>query len=354
MRSSIAILTFVGTVALAHPSIKHRHLHQKRDTVLTTTIGNEVIVEDIQDVYVTVPPGFQIPGSEPTSSLAVPENLAVQTPAISASSSSSSSSATPAVQEKYAYPGGNSLWSEYHQRQHPSQSSIESQVPTPVETSTTLSPTTPSLVSPASPTEVLPSSQSSTTAPASVSTASAVSSPVATGSFWAKSPMSPLAGGSGSKDVLTQANYWRNKWLNLPPFTWSSTLANNSYMTATQPTYYRTDDNGNNVPHNEGGAMVMGHELYPGSSSQCIASGDDTTMNQDLTPFEVAFLLWICEEPNYNIPCAQIGSGKPTSDTGHADIIKGTVSQIGCYYMDSVGNSGFTGMWTCDFQEPGS
>ena len=96
--------------------------------------------------------------------------------------------------------------------------------------------------------------------------------------------------------------------------------------------------------------MVMGHDLYPGSMAQCIITGDDTTFNQDLTPFDVAWLGWLCEEPNDNIPCAQIGSGKPTSDTGHAEIIKSTsYSKMGCYYMNSVGDSGYTGMWTCDF-----
>lgn len=178
--------------------------------------------------------------------------------------------------------------------------------------------------------------------------------------------MSPLGGGSGAKDVLTQANHWRKLWKGLPPFTWSPVLANNSYMTATQPTYNTTEVNPTTgqpvqVEHNEGEAKVMGHYLYPGSSSQCIATGADKTVTSEgFTPFDLAFLMWICERYNSNIPCEKTCDPyipglecaylHPTGDDpyGHADIIGGTVTQIGCYYMNS-GNSGDTGLWTCDF-----
>lgn len=288
-----------------------------------------------------------MPPAQPTSSLAIPENLAVETPP-----ASSSTAVSPDVQEKLAYPGGNGQWSRYQ----PWQYSV-SQAPAPVETFPApvsspiqTSEAAPSVASPIQTSEAAPPSSSPAVASATAAQTSAASSPVSSGTFWAKSPMSPLSGGSGAKDVLTQANYWRKQWLSLPPFVWSAVLANNSYMTTTQPTTYTTNSDGTTTPHNEGGAEVMGHDLYPGSSAQCIASGDDTTITDGYTPFEKAFLMWICEEPNANIPCSALGYNGPVTETGHADIIKGTVGQIGCYYMNAAGKS--TGMWTCDFQEP--
>ena len=223
-----------------------------------------------------------------------------------------------------------------------SQPLAASPAPAPIQTSNTApSPNTPV----ATPTPI----QSSSSTPSSV--------PSSSDTYWASAPMSPLAGGQGAQSILDSANKLRQAWMsNTTKFTWSPTLANNSYMTATQPVY-DTEVSGTPVPHNEGGGNQMGHELYPGSSSQCIIYGDDQTINGTLTPFETAFLGWICEEPNEYDMCIQQGYIKASVDTGHADIIKGTVSQIGCYYMNSTewnSSSGLPpGMWTCDFQEPG-
>ena len=54
--------------------------------------------------------------------------------------------------------------------------------------------------------------------------------------------------------------------------------------------------------------------------------------------------------------CAKVdGTTTKADETGHADIIGGDVSQIGCYYMLSKTydpNSHLPkGMWTCDFQK---
>ncbi|KAL6716256.1 hypothetical protein ACLMJK_005822 [Lecanora helva] len=273
MRSLIPLLALFSAGVFAHPALKHLQLAEKRDRTVTTTIGNQVIVEDIEDVYVTVPPGGQMPESTPTATPKAPIKRPVAP--VAPAPSVSSPSAVP--------------------------QSSASAAPEPSETST----------------------------------------PVSSGTFWAQSPKSPLSGGAGSKDVLSQANYWRQKWLGLPPFTWSSTLADNAYKTATTATYYTTE-NGKQVPHNEGGATVMGHELYPGSHGQCIIEGDDTAIKNGLTPFDRAWLGWICEEPNNNIPCDQIGNIKYNGDTGHAEIIKSSsYSQIGCYYMDSTSSTSF-------------
>ena len=71
-------------------------------------------------------------------------------------------------------------------------------------------------------------------------------------------------------------------------------------------------------------------------------------MKGDLTPFDQAFLMWICEEPNGLEECGLIGeaNGSKDGDTGHADIIKGSYNQIGCFWM---GSDVYDGMWTCDF-----
>ena len=101
----------------------------------------------------------------------------------------------------------------------------------------------------------------------------------------------------------------------------------------------------------------MNHFLHPGSSAQCINEGDGTTVDAGLTPFEQAFLGWICERPNANVPCDKIGetghyavdatTGQP--ETGHADIIGGGYTKMGCYYQDGTDHPSFVGMWTCDF-----
>jgi len=163
-----------------------------------------------------------------------------------------------------------------------------------------------------------------------------------------------MAGGSGAKDVLTQANYWRKQWKGLPPFTWSPVLAKNAYLTATEPIFTTVNDKGETVKHNQGGAMEMNHNLNPGSNAQCIAGGNDAGVTQDLTPFEHAYLMWICEMPTAGIQATCDSIQKPSNNpgTGHAEIIAGKYSQIGCYYMDSVQQKDPNhpgGMWTCDF-----
>lgn len=261
---------------------------------MTSTIGNEVIVEDIKAVTVTVNAGH-LPSSQPVIPLPIPEKLAVEAP--------------PAAPL--------------------------SVTPIAIPTRTSPSP-------PASSTPVVAPAAAPAPAPAA-------SSSGGSDTFWATSPMSPLSGGRGAKDVLTQANHWRNQWKGLPPFTWSSILANNSYMTAMN--FEFTDPNPMNA---------MQHKLYTGSTTQCESQPHWTAVtSQGLTPFELAFLHWICERPNSNIiegcnglydPYVPRLFPRPDSDTRHADIIGGTVSQIGCYFRDH-GGAGVsnTGIWTCDF-----
>lgn len=102
--------------------------------------------------------------------------------------------------------------------------------------------------------------------------------------------------------------------------------------------------------------MEMNHKLNDGSAGQCIAGGNDESVTEGLTPFEHAWLMWICESPTAGLkgkcpPPKELKPGEKR-ETGHADIIAGSYTKIGCYYMDSKvqkdpKNPG--GMWTCDF-----
>lgn len=327
MHSALPILALLGAGALAHPSLKHLRLHEKRDEVNTVTKGNEVYVEYLDEITVTVPYGGQTtpPATTTTAAVVVPENLAVNPVPVNNK------------QAKGRRPGSSLI----NFSQTPTSIIDFSVTPVPVKTSKT------PVASPIQTTSAKPESESE---PSASTSAAAAPSDTATtpvdGKAWAKSPLSPISGGSGAKDVLTQANYWREKWMGLPPFTWSSTLAQNAYKTATSPIETVTDPKtGKTSKKNQGGATEMNHALYEGSMGQCIAGGDNAKVTEDLTPFEHAFLMWICELPNANIPC----DGGAGGETGHADIIKGEYSEIGCYYMDSTGDSGMTGMWTCDF-----
>ncbi len=168
----------------------------------------------------------------------------------------------------------------------------------------------------------------------------ATSQPEDSNTFWATSPMSPHAGGSGAKDVLTQANYWRQQWKGLPPYTWSSTLAKNAYDTAMNVEERNATD-------------PMAHALYDGSTAQCENEGLDATVDsQGLTPFEHAYLGWLCEEPTPNLPCYCKDTSKYTipcpSERDHSDIVKSSRNQIGCYYTEPKGGA-IWGVWTCDF-----
>ena len=158
---------------------------------------------------------------------------------------------------------------------------------------------------------------------------------------WANEPC------SGGKSIEESFNTMRSKWmpsLANSPMKWSAKLAANARLTTVSPVVTK-----NGKKENMGGAMEMNHALNPGSMAQCIASGDGTSMNGGLTPFEQALKMWLCELPQAGNPLGCSNSGNQ-GDTGHAEIIKSTqYKSFGAYYMDSTGRSGFKGMWTADF-----
>ena len=332
MRTSIAIAALLGAGALAQPRFRNVHRHHKRDQIKQWDEGGVHLVEDI--VYVTVPPGQGAPAASPAAS--------------------------PIGQAKYVQ-NGNGGYQGQGAGQQPAPSPSVSVTQTPIIKYAQQQPSTQATSPSAAPSQVnivqpqpQPQQQrtsASAAAPApSPSTNTQSSNAPSDGSYWASSPLSP-PNTPGAQDVLFRANYWRTKWNpSLGPFTWSSTLAKNAYTTTVTPTTYTTDSNGQQVPHGEGGATVMGHMLNPGSNAQCIAGGGNSAMKGDLTPFDQAFLMWICEEPNGLAECAGQG-GAGGGETGHAEIIKGKYDQIGCYWM---GSDKYGGMWTCDFTTSGS
>ena len=349
MRASIAIAALLGAGALAQPHLRNIHRHQKRDEVKEWNQNGVHYAEDIVDVYVTVGGGHAAPEA--------------------------SAAPSPIGQEKYVQNGGQSGGQRGRQQSQPAPSASAPVQKAPViEYVQQQQPSAPAAApSPApmpikqyqpqtqpqqeqqqqQPTQVAaPSPQQQPSAPAAApapapSTNTQSSNPPSDGSYWTSSPLSP-PNTPGAQDVLSRANYWRTKWNSqLGPFTWSSNLAKNSYTTTKTPTTYTTDPStGKQVPHGEGGATVMGHMLGPGSYAQCIAGGGNSGMKGSLTPFDQAFLMWICEEPNGLAECSEIDESANGGDTGHAQIIKGSYNQIGCYWM---GSDVYGGMWTCDF-----
>ena len=343
MRYSLIIpATLLAAGVAAHP---HRagHVHHKRDEIHEYLEGGNVIIEEIVVHTKTLAPGEKMPAATTSHKSVKPVKSAH-------------------VEEKFVVPSGgpHHQYGEHYggedygrpQNHHYQPSSTPSSSPPPVVVIPTSSP-------PEVPVPVqTPPPQTSSEAPTPADTSSGGGgSPSGTGPVpgpsnidtkgsqaWSSSP------NSEGKSIIGTANYWRAKWHpGLSGFEWDETLAANARLTAVNP-----DDGGTN----EQGASVMHHHLYPGSMGQCINEGDGTSMNGDLTPFENAWLGWLCEVPTAGIPCDQIGetghygidenTGKP--ETGHADIIGGSYTKLGCYYMDSTTPSpNFKGMWTCDF-----
>lgn len=305
MHSYFPIAALFGAGAIAHPSFLHRHPHNKRDRFVTSFVGNEVLVEDFKDTVIVTVTAGQIPSSQPVAPPAVPDS--------------------PPVAEKLAV-----------------------KAPPPVPERLVVDPPS---VAPSSTTPIATPTQTPEASPspppvAAPAPAPATSQPKDSNTFWATSRMSPHAGGSGAKDVLTQANYWRQQWKGLPPYTWSSTLAKNAYDTAM------------NVEGKDPKNMMV-HALYDGSSAQVEATGLDAAVDSHgLTPFERAFVGWLCEDPTSNLPCQCVDSSKydiscnqnidKEDPTGHSDIIKSYRNQIGCYYLEPQGGNS-VGVWTCDF-----
>jgi len=355
MRASIALSALLGAGAIAQPHLKHAGLHRpnhRRDQVDYYQQGNEMVEEHIVDVYVSATVGQPSP---PTAVPAVAQEKVAIQPV--------SPAATPT---SVAVVGKHVVHNHDYQQAAPQ-----------VQSSNVVIAAPPPSVTPVAAPAAVPVKAYVAPKPSTSVAAPVASSPPSSGdnTYWSTSPMSPISGGGGS-DVLTAANKWRTLWMkNTTDFVWSSTLAHNAYLTATEAVFTTPDPvTGAPVKHNEGGAKEMNHNIdRPGSNGQCEASGEgNVAMNpkaNGLTPFEEAWLMWICEKRNAAISdtCQKLGYGEcfptPTNECdGHAKIIEGSFTQLGCYYMnatssnrtpykDSAGNwiNGYAGIWTCDF-----
>lgn len=131
-------------------------------------------------------------------------------------------------------------------------------------------------------------------------------------------PSNPPSSGSGYLDI---ANQWRTK-LGKPAFTHDDTLEANALKTCVD------------------GKGQMVHELNPGTFGQTLAPGQPDE-------FERVFVGgWLCERPD--LPgldgiCNTMSSGwEYNGQTGHADIIMGDYTSIGCANAD--------GIWGCDYK----
>ena len=75
----------------------------------------------------------------------------------------------------------------------------------------------------------------------------------------------------------------------------------------------------------------MGHMLNPGSFAQCIAEGNNEKMNGTYSPFDVAFLMWICEEPNGLVDCEVMGEGGEVRRRGMRRLLGGGILRWGVF-----------------------
>ena len=291
MRTSVVIQILLGAGALAHPHFKLNnplaHVHHKRQQpaeVLTTTVGNQVDIEEIfiATVWGPSPPSTTTPAptTTPAVVVAAPEKLAV------------------------APVANNQSWN------HDSH--------------------TPASVTPASVTQA---SITPPVTPVSVTPVQSSAVPALTGSSNDGAPK------SGGISILETANKYR-AMMGYSAFTYSSTLAANSAKT--------NADNGANSMH---------HELNSGSAAQCISEADNNSGSNGLSPFELIYLVWLCEIQDARIDavCAEMTTATniqyTIGDTDHAQILRRpSYSTIGCNYLTSTEHhDNYAGIWTCDF-----
>lgn len=308
MRASVVLQVLLGAGALAHPHFKLNnplaHVHHKRQQpveILTTTVGNQVEIEDIFVATVWGSPepaaSTPTPTSSPVVVVAAPEKLAV------------------------APVANNQNWDQNNQDwNHPKDS--------------------PASVTPASVTPVSVTPISITPSVTPVSVTPVQSSPAAqasTGSSGSSNDGAPLSGGVS---ILETANKYRAMF-GFPAFSYSSTLDGNAAKT-----------------NSDNGANSMKHQLNAGSFAQCIGQVDNTSGGGGLTPFELTYLGWLCEMPENQITEACKAMEVATnmivdlSDPGHAQILRNPgYSQIGCNYLTATEHHDmYVGTWTCDFK----
>lgn len=298
MRTSIAIPVLLGAGAIAHPHFKLNnplaHVHHKRQQpvkVVTTTIGNQVVVEDI---FVST---IQLGGSPPAPTTTQPPEVAAP-----------EKMAAPKNLEVAPVDYQNNYENNYHSYHHHS-----SPAPAPVPTTTPVAE---------------PVQTSDAPAPVTTSAAPVQSSQPSGGNDGA-----PVSNG---KSILESANHYRSL-MGFPEFTYSSKLGANAAKT-------NEDD----------GANSMTHELNPGSMAQCISQADDTKASGNFSPFDLTYLGWLCEISDGRLggDCDVMESAThmQITDTGHAEILRDPkYTQMGCNYLDSTQHLSYKGLWTCDF-----
>ena len=157
--------------------------------------------------------------------------------------------------------------------------------------------------------------------------------------------------------------------------TWDPTLQNNAQSTV--------DDNGGGVKMDHSGpnaqVLVDGFDVWPtgevhyarGTQFDNGTTWADVQAEFDnMTPFEWAYIQWLCEYPvvvgpgNYNgmdycsmnAIILNNAPWSPTSPHGHYDILTGNYAKVGCAYKENVNTKEadnfwpqWAGQWGCNF-----
>ncbi|MCJ1333041.1 hypothetical protein MMC10_009735 [Thelotrema lepadinum] len=234
---------------------------------------------------------------------------------------------------------------------------------TPLVTSPSATPVSPSsspfststpIAPPSSTPIVVPSPSTSSTpiiAPSPSSSTAAASSPTSTGSTTPDG--SPLNGGV---TILSTINKWRTAY-SLNNLTWSDGLTSDALATGKF--------------NNGGDVTTLQHPGgYPDSFAEVITPGmTDALSGYNLegdTPFELAWVSWLCEvstDPELQASgfsgvdqCGVVSKvlNMQYSGTGHHDILtSGSYQTVGCAYVQNPawteGKDPYEGLWSCDF-----
>ncbi|KAH8881225.1 hypothetical protein GQ53DRAFT_832572 [Thozetella sp. PMI_491] len=148
-------------------------------------------------------------------------------------------------------------------------------------------------------------------------------------------------------DGLATANKWRSAFA-LPVFTWDVDLEDNAYETGAA-----------------GGGKTQAHQLPPANGAhmvgQVITPGSSTLRPEygDMTPFEVAYLTWLCEvqtDPQTKDVCLTVAKVNPMtySGTSHHDIVNNpSFTHVGCAFAPDQSadwQSPINGLYVCSFR----
>ncbi|KAL8836136.1 MAG: hypothetical protein Q9176_006516, partial [Flavoplaca citrina] len=153
-----------------------------------------------------------------------------------------------------------------------------------------------------------------------------------------------------SNAILTVINKWRTAY-GVSQLTWSEEMVAGAAKTGQD-----------NMGYFNGGSFTHGGA----GNAEVMTPGSDTGGDADLgayTPFEIAYISWLCEVPSDTLgnACADASKISPMNykdengvvNTGHHDIlVDDSYKEIGCAFTrDPSPDEGFwTGLWICNLK----